>query len=162
MNEIWIAPIFAILGTALGVSIPSIAKYLENKSSHSKEKKEKYELITRKIITEFVPKLKHSLFLANNYLKNKEHGLVAINSSEIASDKINEVQVFYLIEIKPHYPLEMHSKIAAIIDEINGLSMDINFDNSDDNSTNPNIYKTVDRCTLLIQDMIKHIEKKYI
>lgn len=162
MSEVWIAPIFAILGTILGVSIPSIAKLLENKAMHSKENKEKHEIIIRKILTEYVPKLNYSLYLAKNYIKNKESSSATVDSPDYISDKIQAVQDFYFAEIKSSYPLEMHSNMTDLNSVLTWLCIDIGLDSIEDDTSNARIKGNIEKCERLIEDLTKHIDKNYI
>ncbi len=152
---------FTILGIVLGASIPTAAKYLEHKSTYKKEEKVKYEMITRKLLTEFLPMIDSCLFRVGVYINRKEDGVVTRDMPGAVSKKFDELERYYEKEIKNYYPLEMHAKISEVVSEISRLSFDIMFDNPD-NSTNADISRSVEKCESLAKDISKHIEKKYI
>lgn len=162
MSENLIAPIFALLGIIIGSIIPSTMKFMENKVEYSRINKEKHEMITRRIMADFIPKIDSVLFLARNYIKIKTNGKATPNLTDIVSNKIDDIEVYYQSEIKDYYPLEMHSKITEIISEMSKISFDILFDSIEDSSSNEEISKKIDECEGLIKHLVKHIEKNYI
>lgn len=71
-------------------------KFMESKLAYSRENKEKHEAIIRKMLTDYIPKLDHALFLASNYLSNKTAGITTHSSPIATSERMSSVDKFMM------------------------------------------------------------------
>lgn len=162
MSESLITPIFTIIGIVVGSVIPSLMKFLENKVEYSRENKQKHEEITRKMLADFIPKLRHASWVAKKYLKDKGDGLVVHSSPMKVSERFDAAQEYYDDNIKDFYPLEMHSKITELMAVCGRLNLLVGLDEHDTDQYNSQITGGAEKFDRLIDNLAEHIEKNYI
>lgn len=95
--ELWIAPIFALIGTVIGGFIPAITTIMTNKATTKQAKIETHEAFIRKIMIEFV----RPSWVVYNATDN------TFAFKDFAKVKIKSVKNFYEMEIIKSSPLEL-------------------------------------------------------
>ncbi|PSL42147.1 hypothetical protein B0H99_101395 [Planomicrobium soli] len=121
--EIWIAPISALVGTLFGASIgaisPVLTEFVKNKATRSHFKKDKYEVFTRVMLNEFIPKVEHVIFSIDASLNIFKDNIELQNHHRSTlRNELQEAMELFDLKIKDVYPLEMIKEIEGIASNI--------------------------------------------
>lgn len=154
--ELWVAPIFALIGTLVGGLIPAVTTFKSNKASTKEARIDKHERFIRKLMIEFV----RPTWIAYNASDN------TFVYKDLVKKQVKSVNSFYEEEIVNNSPLELLDLITNITNAMERIDFALESENSVSPKTIPKVLSALnDEREILKREVIKlerKVKRKFI
>lgn len=152
MTELWIAPMFTLAGTIIGVSIPAIANIITGKVATKQAKSEKYEPFLRELMIYFVSPSRTVLISSKAQLDIEYIRTKALESSK-------QVEKFYNESIPSGCPLELLELTASISSGVSKVALFIELLISEDGNMREKILEMMESARKELEYDLLKLEK---